>query len=154
MSEDLTFWMGKYEARFPADRLYCKTHMWLLPLAETPDAYRVGFTTYSVRLLRDVYFLDWGIDAGTAVRHREEIGEIESSKAVSSLYAPSAGTIVAFNELLLTDPSAVNLDNYASGWLFEFRSAGPFLSPPEYLAHVQVGWDVTQRLIKGQMNEG
>jgi hypothetical protein len=60
-------------------------------------AYRVGFTAFAVRMLQDVYFLDWGVEPGAVVKAKQEIGEIESSKAVSSLHAPSDGRILQFD---------------------------------------------------------
>jgi glycine cleavage system H protein len=150
MADDLVFMMGNYAARIPADRLYAENHVWLLPLA---GKYRVGFTAYSVRLLQDVYFLSWSIDPETPVRRKQEIGEIESSKAVSSLFAPGEGRVLAFNELLLADPSAINTDNYGQGWLFEFETSAGFLTPEAYMTLLEAGWEKTQQMIKGQMNE-
>lgn len=153
MPEELVFWMGKYEAKFPTDRLYARNHMWYQSIDNQPGCYRVGFTAYSIRLLRDVYFLDWSVEPGTPVRAKQQIGEIESSKAVSSLYLAVNGTIVTFNEALLDDPSAINVDGYGSGWLLELQTQETLLSPQEYLEVMQAGWDETQRMIKGQMNQ-
>src|SRR5262245_41444175 len=116
MAEDLEFMMGKYAARIPGDRCYTSNHLWMKPAG---DLYRAGFTAYSVRLLQDVYFLNWSIDPDSPVRYKQEIGEVESSKAVSSLYAPCDGRVVVFNEKLLNDPSLINTDNYDAGWLYE-----------------------------------
>src|SRR5688572_17075563 len=102
MSDHLTFMMGKYEAEIPTDRGYlAAAHVWLTP---HESGYRVGLTAYAVRLLQDVYFLDWTIDPHTDVRPKQEIGQIESSKAVSSLYAPANGRVLEFNPALLQDP--------------------------------------------------
>jgi glycine cleavage system H protein len=105
-----------------------------------------------VRLLQDVYFLDWTIDPDTPVRQRQEIGEIESSKALSTLYAPADGRVLSFNAALLEDPSAINADNYGTGWLFDFESDATFLQPGEYLEKLTAGWERDQNLIKGQMH--
>ena len=92
MPDSLTFMMGKHPAELPGELLYCKNHMWCRP---GPDGvHTFGFTAYAVRLLQDVYFLDWTVDAGTELRERQEIGQIESKKAESSLYAPLAGRLV------------------------------------------------------------
>lgn len=150
MPDDLVFMMGNFEARIPQDRVYSKSHLWLLP---QEDHYRVGFTAYSVRLLQDVYFLDWFIDPFTVVREKQKIGEIESSKALSDLFFPSEGKILEFNEALLNDPSAINQsDNYDKGWLFEMESDAQWLTPPEYLQLLDSVWEQTQRIIKGQLN--
>ena len=151
MEAELIFMMGQYEARFPTDRLYAGNHMWA---REANGVIQFGFTGYAVRLLQDVYFLEWSIDAGSLVRERQEIGNIESKKAESALFAPIAGTLIRFNQELLRDPSAINVDKYGSGWLFEMSGKGRgLLSPPDYLQHLSAVWEVTQRTIKGQLNE-
>src|SRR5690606_14322689 len=116
--------------------------------------YRVGFTAYSIRLLQDVYFLDWSIDPQTSVARKQKVGEIESSKALSDLYAPAAGTIVAFNDAVLSDPSAINTDGYGGGWLYEFATDATFLDADAYVKHLEAGWEKDQRYLKGQVNQG
>lgn len=150
MSAQLIFSMGKYEARFPTDRFYARNHMWF----QGGGKYRVGLSAYAVRLLQDVYFLDWIIEPGALVRAKQEIGEIESSKALSSIYAPSDGALVIFNKELLKDPTAINVDNYGAGWLFEFEPVGAeLMSAEDYLKYLEGTWGETQRHIKGQMND-
>jgi glycine cleavage system H protein len=149
--DSLTFMMGNFAAEFPTDRLYARNHMWAQP---REGVLRFGFTAYAVRLLQDVYFLDWTVDAGAALALKQEIGQIESKKAESSLYSPVAGKLVCFNEELLSDPSAINIDKYGGGWLFEMQAAGEeLISAEQYLEHLAAVWEVTQRTIKGQMNE-
>ncbi|MCA9154544.1 MAG: glycine cleavage system protein H [Planctomycetales bacterium] len=151
MSDELVFMMGQFEARFPTDRLYAKNHMWA---QRDADAMRFGFTAYAVRLLQDVYFLDWTVDAGTTLREKQQIGAIESKKAESDLFAPAAGQLIRFNETLLGDPSGINVDKYGEGWLFEMNCDEPsLLTPEQYLSHLESVWEVTQRTIKGQLNE-
>ena len=114
----LSFAMGKFDAAIPTDRLYSQHHLWLQPVGEGSGKFRTGLTAYSVRLLQDVYFLDWHSMPPLEVRRRDEIGEVESSKAMSSLYAPAAGTIEAFNDELMQSPELINTDSYGRGWLF------------------------------------
>src|SRR5262245_38522870 len=116
MVEPLTFMMGKYAATLPSELRYCRNHMWCRP---DGDALRFGFTAYAVRLMQDVYFLDWQVNGGDALAVKQQIGHIETSKALSDLFAPLAGTLMRFNEDVLKDPSAINVDTYGSGWLFE-----------------------------------
>ena len=151
MSDPLTFEMGKFVAEFPTDRQYAKNHMWA---QSQGPGYRFGFTAYAVRLLQDVYFLDWTVEAGTELRLQQEIGSIESKKAESALYAPVAGILTSFNQELLADPSAINVDKYGGGWLFDLTANGEgLLSGAEYLQHLTAVWEIAQRTIKGQMNE-
>ena len=151
MPESRTFLMGKHPALLPGDLLYCKNHMWCRPGAT--GVHRFGFTSYAVRLMQDVYFLEWRIEPGL-VTPKQEIGYIETQKATSGLYAPLAGRIVRFNSALLEDPSTINVDNYGNGWLFEF--AGEFtgaLDVDAYFAHLEAGWEATQRMLKAQVNQ-
>ena len=152
MPDPLVFMMGKYEARVPTDRSYSENHLWLQPVDGKSGVYRVGLTAYSVRLLQDVYFLDWSIDPETAVAKKQAIGEIESSKALSSLYAPAAGTVLSFNDRILADPSAINADGYGDGWLYEFATEASLLDPEDYLRHLEAGWEKDQQYLKGQVN--
>ena len=146
---DLIFMMGNFEVRIPTDRFYCDYHMWL---KNEGDVYKVGFTSFSVRLLKDVYFLDWQIDPLTEVAKKKEIGEVESSKALSTLYAPYNGKIVEFNELLMDDPSLINSGNYDKGWLFTLETDETLMKPEEYIQFLEDKWDETERHLKGQMN--
>ena len=151
MSDALTFLMGKHPAPLPGDRLYCRNHMWCQSVGD--NTHRFGFTAYAVRLMQDVYFLEWSVDPGTTVTLKQPIGFLESSKAQSELYAPFAGTITAFNTAVLNDPSAVNVDGYGDGWLFEMTGpAGETMSAAEYHAFLSDAWVTAQRVIKGQIN--
>ena len=151
MTEELVFMMGQFEARFPADRQYAKNHMWALPQG---GGFRFGFSAYAVRLLQDVYFLDWDHDPGTQLVERQKIGCVESEKAESDLYAPINGELTEINERLLADPSMINVDTYREGWLLAIKSQGEdLLEPKQYLAHLESAWEVAQRTIKGQLNE-
>lgn len=149
MAEALTFMMGKFAAILPTDRRYCRNHMWM---QSAEGRQRFGFTSYAIRLMQDVYFLDWSASDGTETKLKQPIGHIETSKAMSDLFAPCDGTIVRFNPELLADPSAINVDGYGAGWLFEMETAGDgSLSVEEYLAFLDAGWEKTQNMLKGHM---
>ncbi len=150
MSDELVVMMGEFAARFPTDRQYAKNHMWA---QRQRDVWRFGFAAYAVRLLQDVYFLDWAIDAPAELAPGQEIGMIESKKAESSLYAPIPGRLIQFNQALMTDPSSINVDKYGEGWLLEMTGTGEELkSSAEYIEQLGEVWEVTQRTIKGQLN--
>ena len=150
MTDPLVFMMGKFPAAVPRDRRYARNHMWCLA---DEGRHRFGFTAYAVRLLQDVYFLEWCVDPGGDIGFRQQIGSIESSKAESALYAPMRGRIVGFNEELLSDPSGINLENYGNGWLFEMEGDdSAMLSPEEYVQFLDSVWEQTQRTIKGQLH--
>jgi glycine cleavage system H protein len=157
MAETLTFLMGKFAAELPGDLRYARNHLWARPDGRLPPggAWRFGFTTYAVRLMQDVYFLSWSIDAGDDVTLLQEIGHIETSKAESDLFAPLAGRLERFNEQLLKDPSAINVECYGAGWLFELsgEAGGLLMDAEQYRQYLSDNWEKTQRLIKGKINE-
>jgi glycine cleavage system H protein len=149
MPGELTFLMGKFPAVLPGDLRYARNHMW----CRGADArYRFGFTSYAVRLMQDVYFLDWTVSPGDRLDRLQQIGHIETSKAQADLFAPIAGTVVQFNQELLNDPSPINLDNYGAGWLFDMAGdAGTTLDVQEYHVFLAANWEKTQRTLKGHM---
>jgi glycine cleavage system H protein len=150
MPEDRTFLMGKFPAVLPGGLRYARNHTWC---RLEGNKGRFGFTSYAIRLMQDVYFLDWQVSAGDRVELLQQIGHIETSKAVSDLFAPVAGNIVAFNPELLKDPSGINVDGYGSGWLYDLEFAGdPLWSVDEYYQFLADNWEKTQRLIKGKIN--
>ena len=152
MSEPLQFDMGKFAAVLPADLRYCRNHMWCR--ASTTETHRFGFTSYAIRLMQDVYFLDWSMSAGAAVALKQQIGNIETSKAVSDLFTPIAGTVTEFNAEVLKDPSSINVDGYGRGWLFEITGTlDGTMDVHGYLDFLTANWDQTQRILKGQMGE-
>ncbi len=151
MPDDLNFLMGKYPARLPGDLRYARNHMWC---RETAGRLRFGFSSYAVRLMQDVYFLDWCVDEGAVLALKQQVGNIETSKAVSDLFAPIAGTLLGFNRELLKDPSGINVDNHGAGWLFEMTgNTTGLMDAAGYHQFLEAGWETTQRLLKGQINK-
>jgi glycine cleavage system H protein len=152
MAEAMTFLMGKFPAVLPGELRYARNHMWARE--QGPGCWRFGFTTYAIRLMQDVYFLDWSVSAGDAVTLLQEIGHIETSKAESDLFAPLTGAVVAFNQALLDDPSTINVDGHGAGWLFDLDSddPGPLMDVAGYHQFLTDNWEKTQRLIKGKIN--
>lgn len=153
--QTLTFMMGEFEAEFPADIRYADNHMWARPIDGQPEQVQFGFTAYAVRLLQDVYFLDWLLDAPATLKAGQEIGSIESKKAESSLYAPAGGQLLTFNDELMDDPSSINVDKYGDGWLFAMETSGSpnLMDAKAYLSYLEEVWVKTQRTIKGQLND-
>ncbi len=151
--EPYTFAMGEHNAIFPRDRRYATNHMWAVESGSR--RWRFGLTSYAVRLLQDVYFLEWTHQPPAKLAMRAMIGSIESKKAESDLYSPLAGELVAINEVALSDPSIINADTYGEGWLIEISAvdSSALLTPEGYLEHLNEAWEVAQRTIKGQANE-
>jgi|TARA_Y100000385_G_scaffold53189_1_gene50592 glycine cleavage system H protein len=150
--EYFSFAMGEFTAEFPRDRLYATNHMWASEIAE--GVWRFGLTAYAVRLLQDVYFLDWEVEPPDAIGLRAQVGSIESKKAESDLYSPVAGSLSRINELTLDDPSLINAATYGDGWLIEMATTDVdrLLDPDAYAQHLVDAWQVAQRTIKGQAN--
>jgi len=104
----------------PDDRLYSKEHEWL---RREGDEAVVGITDYAQDQLGDIVYVDLP-DTGASLTQFEKMGEIESVKAVSELFSPASGEVVAVNESLADKPEMVNSDPYGNGWLIRVRLAG------------------------------
>jgi glycine cleavage system H protein len=151
MTDSLTFMMGEFAAEIASDRSYISNHMWATPQGD--HVLRFGLSAYAVRLLQDVYFIEFNVDPDDTITRRQEIGMIESKKAESGIYSPCAGRLVRVNPEVLSDPSVINVDKYGDGWLFELQPIEvELLSPQEYVVHLGKAWDVAQKTIKGQAN--
>ena len=149
MPDAVTFMMGKFAAVLPGELRYARNHMWCRPL---DGVLRFGFTSYAVRLMQDVYFLDWEFSDRVVVQPKQQIGHIETSKATSDLFAPLGGKILSFNAELLKDPSGINVDNHGAGWLFEMHgSEADTISVQEYHDFLAANWEKTQNMLKGHM---
>jgi len=98
----------------PDDRKYLASHEW----ATTDAPIRVGISDFAQDELGDVVFVELP-DEGDEISHDEAFGVVESIKAVSDLYAPVSGEVVAVNENLHDQPELVNEDPYGDGWLLE-----------------------------------
>jgi glycine cleavage system H protein len=105
----------------PADRRYTKEHEWV---RVEDNVGTVGITDYAQDQLGDIVYLDLP-SAGTQVKQLEKLGEIESVKAVSDLYSPVSGEVVAVNQELIDRPELVNQSPYEEGWLVRLRLADP-----------------------------
>jgi glycine cleavage system H protein len=106
----------------PEQLRYTAEHEWVGP-AEA-GRMRVGITHYAQDALGDIVFLELP-QVGAAVAAGDAVGEVESTKSVSEIYAPLAGTVVAVNEAVTDRPEVVNADPYGEGWLLEIDPADP-----------------------------
>lgn len=125
---------------YPQDLRYTAEHEWV---RLTEDVVRVGITDYAQDALGDVVFVSLPA-LGTQVRAGEAVGEVESTKSVSDLYAPVSGTVVGRNEELSSTPELVNSDPYGAGWILELRPEDPtavdaLLDAAAYERHVRQG---------------
>src|SRR2546430_554304 len=116
--EPLIFEMGLYKAVIPADLLYSEIHFWF-SLGENGRT-QCGLTSYAAGLLTDLFRLDWSVKEGDAIEAEQVLGEVESTKAVSELYAPMSRKLIAINAQAVDDPSMLGVDPYVT-WLFEFE---------------------------------
>lgn len=113
---------------YPNNLKYTKEHEWV-----DLDTNRVGITSFAQEALGDVVFVELP-EVGAEIEAGDALGVIESVKAVSDLYSPVSGKIVAVNEELLDSPELINQDPYGKGWIVEIESTGgeDLLSAEEY----------------------
>jgi glycine cleavage system H protein len=96
---------------------YTAEHEWVAPAAA---ALRVGITDFAQDALGDIVYVQLP-DPGTAVQAGQSLGEVESTKSVSEIYAPVSGTVTGRNERLGQEPELINTDPYGDGWLVEIE---------------------------------
>ena len=102
----------------PDDLKYTSEHEWLREPGQAEGSVRVGITDYAQDALGDIVFVQLP-EVGETVTAGAVVGELESTKSVSEVYAPLGGEIVTRNEALDATPELVNTDPYGDGWLFE-----------------------------------
>jgi glycine cleavage system H protein len=105
---------------YPSDRRYTNDHEWIIV---TGNLGRVGITDYAQKQLGDVVFVELP-DVGRAVSQGQAAGTIESVKAVSELYSPASGKVVAVNTDLAGKPELVNKDPHGT-WLYDIELSSP-----------------------------
>ncbi len=103
----------------PEGLRYSAEHEWARP-TDVPERVRVGITDFAQDALGDVVYVDLP-EVGASVTSGESVGELESTKSVSELYAPVGGVVVAINENLAEHPELLNDDPYGDGWLCEIE---------------------------------
>jgi glycine cleavage system H protein len=96
---------------------YTAEHEWVAPGA---PALRVGITDFAQDALGDIVYVQLP-DPGTAVQAGQSLGEVESTKSVSEIYAPISGTVTSRNERVAEQPELLNTDPYGDGWLVEIE---------------------------------
>jgi glycine cleavage system H protein len=109
---------------YPDDLKYTAEHEWVRVTGEGEGTVRVGITHYAQDALGDIVYVSLP-EVGSAVEAGTSVGELESTKSVSDVYAPVSGTVVARNEALDATPELVNSDPYAGGWLFDLTPSDP-----------------------------
>lgn len=108
-------------SEIPADLKYTAEHEWV----SAPNAdgvVRLGITDFAQDALGDIVYVQMP-KAGTTVTGNDVVGEVESTKSVSDIYAPLSGEVVARNQDLDAEPGLLNSDPYQKGWLLEVKLA-------------------------------
>jgi len=107
----------------PDELQYTAEHEWARVGGEDgKQTLRVGITDYAQQALGDVVYVSLP-DVGARLAQGAAFGEVESTKSVSALYAPVAGTVVARNDALDQRPELINSDPYGEGWIVEIELA-------------------------------
>ena len=103
----------------PEDNRYAKSHEYVHVEGETGT---IGITDYAQKELGDVVFVELP-QVGAQLEAGDELGSIESVKAVSELFSPVSGEVVEVNEALADKPELVNTDPYGDGWMIRIKVA-------------------------------
>ena len=105
----------------PSELHYSKDHEWL---RSTGDECVIGITAHAQDSLGDIVFVELP-EMGRELAAGETLGVVESVKAVSDIFSPVAGTVVAINEALNDEPEAINQDPYEKGWIIKIKLTDP-----------------------------
>ena len=127
------------DPQVPDNLLYTEEHEYVLRTSD--DEIVVGITDYAQGELSDIVFVELP-EIGSTYAKMEAFGTIEAVKAVSELYIPVGGEVVAVNDALADDPAIVNRDPYGDGWMVKVRLNDPselddMLSPDAYKALIE-----------------
>ena len=107
--------------QFPEDLRYTKDHEWA---RDKGGRIVVGITDFAQDQLGDVVYVELP-DVGDTVKKGESFGVVESTKAVSELFAPLSGKVVEVNDPLKDAPETVNEDPYEEGWMIAIEPSDP-----------------------------
>ena len=123
---------------YPEDSRYAKTHEYV---HVEGDVATIGITDYAQKELGDVVFVELP-PVGAQLEAANELGSIESVKAVSDLFAPVTGEVVEVNDALRDKPELVNTDPYGDGWMIRVRMTDPsevdeLMTAEEYEEYVE-----------------
>ena len=102
----------------PKEYKYTQEHEWICP--ESGDKGKMGFTDYAQSQLGDIVYFDLPV-SGTQLEQFKKMGEVESVKAVSDIFAPVSGQVLEVNQTVIDEPSLVNQDPYGDGWLVKLE---------------------------------
>ena len=105
----------------PDELLYSKDHEWLRINGDTAE---VGITDYAQGELGDIVFVELP-EEGAVVARNEPFGTIEAVKAVSEIFSPVTGTVIAVNSMIDEDAGVINRDPYDEGWMVKIKMADP-----------------------------
>ena len=122
----------------PPELKYTKEHEWV---RVEGDIGMIGITDYAQDQLGDIVFVELPA-VGAVIGAAQKLGEIESVKAVSELFAPVSGEVTEANDGLADSPEAVNDDPYGDGWMVKMRLSDTaeldgLLSADEYEAFIE-----------------
>ena len=125
-------------SEIPDNLLYTKEHEWCRIVGTRA---RVGITAHATGELGDVVFVELP-EVGDELEQDKPFGTVESVKAVSDLFAPLSGEVVAVNDTLADSPETLNEDPYGEGWMIEIELSAPgeqdmLLSPEDYKALIE-----------------
>jgi glycine cleavage system H protein len=106
---------------YPENFRYTKEHEWIHVEGEVST---VGITFYAQKELGDIVYVDLP-KPGTLVEQGKSLGSVESVKAVSDIYCPVSGEVLAVNEVLATAPEKLNEDPHGTAWLVRIKLSAP-----------------------------
>jgi glycine cleavage system H protein len=127
-------------ANIPGDLLYTEEHEYVRKGKNPGDPVDIGITDYAQGELGDIVYIELP-KVGTKFGKHDVFGTIEAVKAVSELFSPVAGEVIAVNDRFDKEPALVNTDPYSAGWMIRIKPSDPsavdsLMKPDAYKAHI------------------
>ena len=123
---------------YPKELFYTQEHEWL---GLNGDVATLGITHYAQEQLGDIVFVELPV-VGAEFQAGDTLGVVESTKSVSDIFIPVAGTVIEVNDPVVEEPSLINEDAYGEGWLVKIKvdnpkSASKLMTSEQYQAFLE-----------------
>ena len=117
--EFLRYRRARFSTRLPKDRLYSRSHVWVLRVDD--ETWRIGHTKFAMRMLGDPVEIGFEVEPGEQLERGQVIGWLEGFKAVTDLFVPISGSFHRSNPALAENIEAMTRRPYDEGWLYEIQ---------------------------------
>ncbi len=145
MEDKQIYEFGRDRVKVPAWLRYTTSHLWGI---ENDSVLTIGVSDFFLKLVKEIYFISYDVEAGDPVNRGKAFGSVEGSKSVMYVKSPTEGSVIEINEELYDDPAPLNKNPYGDdGWLVKIKQSVPanLLSSKRYMQVLQVAVDEMEK---------